>query len=115
MIQTKRVYDQPAKTDGFRILVDRLWPRGLTKQRAQVDLWLKEVAPSDALRKSFHASEDWPAFEKRYRQELAGKKDLLAEVRKLEKQHQKVTLLFGRKDEKQNQAIILASILKGKK
>lgn len=115
MIQTKRVYDQPDKSDGFRVLVDRLWPRGLTKGRAQVDLWMKDIAPSDALRKSFHASEDWPQFEKRYRKELAGKKDLLAEIKKLEKQHKKVTLLFGRKDEKQNQAVILAQILKGKK
>jgi len=115
MIQTKRVYDQIEKSGGFRILVDRLWPRGLTKERAQVDLWMKEIAPSDALRKSFHASEDWNAFERRYRKELASKKDLLAEIKKLEKQHKKVTLLFARKDEKQNQAIILAQILKGKK
>jgi len=115
MIHTKRVYDKPENSDGFRVLVDRLWPRGLTKERAQVDLWLKEVAPSDALRKSFHASEDWPDFERRYRKEIAGKKDLLAEIKKLEKQHKKVTLLFGRKDEKQNQAVILAQILKGKK
>lgn len=115
MIQTKRVYEKPENTDGFRILVDRLWPRGLTKERAHVDLWLKEIAPSDALRKSFHASEDWPEFEKRYRKELRGKSELLAEIRKLEKQHNRVTLLFGRKDEKQNQAVVLAEILKGKK
>ena len=115
MIQTKRVYDEPEKADGFRILVDRLWPRGLTKARAHVDLWLKEVAPSDALRKSFHASEDWAEFEKRYRKELKDKTGLLAEIHTLEKQHKKVTLLFGRKDEKQNQAVLLAEILKGKK
>jgi uncharacterized protein YeaO (DUF488 family) len=115
MIQTKRVYEKPEKTDGFRILVDRLWPRGLSKERAQVDLWVKNIAPSDALRKHFHETEKWPEFEKRYRAELADKKELLAEIKKLEKQHEKVTLLFGRKDEKQNQAVILASILKGKK
>lgn len=115
MIQTKRVYENPENTDGFRILVDRLWPRGLTKERAHVDLWLKEIAPSDALRKSFHASEDWPEFEKRYRKELRDKRELLGEIRKLEKQHNRVTLLFGRKDEKQNQAVVLAEILKGKK
>ena len=117
MIQTKRVYEAPDISDGFRILVDRLWPRGLTKEKAHVDLWLKEIAPSDALRKQFHKTEDWPEFEKRYRVELAGKdkKDLLAEIRKLEKEHKKITLLFGRKDEKQNQAVILAAILKGKK
>jgi uncharacterized protein YeaO (DUF488 family) len=115
MIHAKRVYEKPEKSDGSRILVDRLWPRGLTKERAQVDLLLKEIAPSDALRKSFHASEDWPQFEKRYRGELADKKDLFAEIKKLETLHKKVTLLYGRKDEKQNQAVILAAILKGKK
>jgi uncharacterized protein YeaO (DUF488 family) len=115
MIQTKRVYDKPEKSDGFRILVDRLWPRGLTKKRAQVDLWMKEIAPSDALRQSFHETEKRPEFEKRYRAELTDKKDLFAEIRKLEKQHKKVTLLFGRKDEKQNQAVILAAILNGEK
>ena len=115
MIQTKRVYDEPDKSDGFRILVDRLWPRGLTKERARVDLWMKEIAPSDALRKNFHKTEDWPEFEKRYRAELKDKKDLFAEIKKLEKEHKKVTLLFGRKDEKQNQAVVLAEILKGKK
>lgn len=115
MIQTKRVYENPDKSDGFRILVDRLWPRGLTKERAHVDLWLKEIAPSDALRKQFHETENWPEFEKRYRSELVGKKELLAEIKKLEKEHKKVTLLFGRKDDKRNQAVVLASILKGKK
>ena len=115
MIQIKRVYEKPEKADGFRILVDRLWPRGLTKKRAQVDLWIKDIAPSDALRKHFHETEKWPEFEKRYRVELADQKELLAEIRKLEKRHKKVTLLFGRKDQKQNQAVILASILTGKK
>ena len=115
MIQTKRVYEKPDRTDGFRILVDRLWPRGLTKERAHVHLWMKDIAPSDALRKSYHASEDWPEFEKRYRKELAAKQDLFAEIKRLEQEHKTVTLLFGRKDEKQNQAVILAAILKGKK
>ena len=115
MIETKRVYEKPEKTDGLRILVDRLWPRGLTKERAQVDLWMKDIAPSDGLRKHFHETEKWPEFEKRYRVELADQKELLAEIRKLEKRHKKVTLLFGRKDQKQNQAVILASILTGKK
>jgi uncharacterized protein YeaO (DUF488 family) len=114
MIRVKRVYEEPAKEDGYRILVDRLWPRGLTKERARVDLWIKEIAPSDALRKWYgHEPEKWPEFEKRYRAELAKKKELLAEIERLEKEHGKVTLLFGRKDEKQNQAVVLASILKG--
>ncbi len=116
MIQTKRVYEKAAKEDGFRILVDRLWPRGLTKQRARVDLWMKEIAPSDELRKWFHQEGmNWSEFEKRYRAELAKKKELLSGLKKQEHEHGKVTLLFGSKDEKQNQAVVLAKILKGKK
>jgi uncharacterized protein YeaO (DUF488 family) len=116
MIRTKRVYEKPAKDDGFRVLVDRLWPRGLTKEKAAADLWLKEIAPSDALRKEFHAGKvTWPEFEKKYRAELAKKKELLDEIRGLEKQHGKVTLVFGRNDEKQNQAVVIANELKGKR
>jgi uncharacterized protein YeaO (DUF488 family) len=116
MIQIKRVYEEPAKDDGYRILVDRLWPRGLTKERANVDLWMKEIAPSDALRKWFgHEAEKWPQFVKRYRSELTRKKDLLKEVKQLEREHGTVTLLYGRKDEKQNQAVLIAAALKGKK
>ena len=115
MIQTKRVYDPSEKSDGFRILVDRLWPRGLTKEKAHVDLWLKDIAPSDALRKWFHhEAGNWTEFEKRYRAELAKKKDSLDELKRQEKEHGKVTLLFGSKDEKQNQAVVLAEILKRK-
>ena len=116
MIQTKRVYEKPAREDGFRILVDRLWPRGLTKEKAHVDLWRKEIAPSDQLRKWFHHEEMiWSEFVKRYKAELAKKKELLSELKKLEREHGTVTLLFGSKDEKQNQAVILANIVKGKK
>ena len=116
MIRTKRVYEKPAKDDGFRLLVDRLWPRGLTKERAAVDQWMKEIAPSDALRKWFgHEPEKWLEFEKRYRKELSVKKDLLGEIRKLESAHKVVTLLYGRHDEKQNQAVILADMLKRKR
>ena len=116
MIQTKRVYEKPAKDDGFRILVDRLWPRGLTKEKAHVDLWMKEIAPSDALRKWFgHDPKKWAEFAKRYRVELAKKKDLLAEARRLEGEHSTVTLLYGRNDEKQNQAVLIAAALKGRK
>ena len=114
MIQVKRVYEEAAKGDGYRILVDRLWPRGLTKEKAHVDQWMKEIAPSDALRKWYgHEPEKWPEFEKRYRTELTEKKELFTEIKRLEKEHGKVTLLFGRKDEKQNQAVVLAKMLKG--
>jgi uncharacterized protein YeaO (DUF488 family) len=112
MIGIKRVYDEPSKKDGFRVLVDRLWPRGLSKERAKTDLWMKEIAPSDALRKWFgHEPKKWPEFEKRYRAELKEKKDLLAEIRKLEAEHKTVTLLYGRNDPKQNQAVILLDVL----
>jgi len=112
MIQTKRVYDKPAKTDGFRVLVDRLWPRGLTKEKAHVDLWMKEIAPSDELRKWFHHEErNWSEFVTRYQAELAKKKDLLSELKKLSEERKTLTLLYGSKDEKQNQAVVLAAVL----
>jgi uncharacterized protein YeaO (DUF488 family) len=116
MIRTKRVYEKPEKQDGFRVLVDRLWPRGLTKEKAAADLWLKEIAPSDALRKAFHAEKvTWPEFEKKYRAELAKKKGLLEEIGALEKKHGTVTLVYGRNDEKQNQAVVIAEALKNRK
>lgn len=116
MIRTKRVYEKPGKEDGFRVLIDRLWPRGLTKEKAAADLWMKEISPSDALRKAFHEEKvTWPEFEKRYRAELTRKKELLEEIRTLEKQHGTLTLLYGRNDEKQNQAVVLASLLKAKR
>jgi len=116
VIHIKRVYEEPSKEDGFRVLVDRLWPRGLTKIKAKVDLWMKDVAPSDALRNEFHQEKvTWPQFEKRYLTELAKKKGLLAEIRKLEKEHGTVSLVYGRNDEKQNQAVIIAGALKAKK
>lgn len=113
MIQIKRVYEKKAKGDGFRVLVDRLWPRGLTKEKAHVDLWMKEVGPSDELRKWFHHEEgSWSEFEKKYKGELTKKKELLAELGKLQREHGTVTLLYGSKDEKQNQAVVLAAMLK---
>src|SRR5437588_10630443 len=76
MFRLKRVYEEPSSGDGFRVLVERLWPRGLTKERAAVDLWLKDVAPSAELRKWFgHDPARWEQFQKRYRQELREKKD----------------------------------------
>ncbi len=115
MLRIKRVYDKPAKEDGGRVLVDRLWPRGMTKEAAKVDLWMKEIAPSDALRKSFcHDVEKWPEFQNRYRAELKQKKDLLAELKKIEKEHRTLRLLFGAKDTEHNQAVVLAEVLKEK-
>jgi len=116
MIRIKRVYEKPAKEDGFRVLVDRLWPRGLTKEKARVDLWMKEIAPNDELRKWFHHEErNWNEFVKRYKAELAKKKELLSELKKVENEHGIATLLYGSKDEKQNQAVVLADLLKSLK
>jgi len=113
MINIKRVYEKPAKEDGWRVLVDRLWPRGMTKQSAHLDMWMKDVAPSDALRKWFgHEPEKWGEFQKKYRSELAKKKELIAELRKMAKEHGTLTLLFGAKDEEHNQAVVLAGVLK---
>ena len=112
MIRVKRVYEKPAKEDGFRVLVDRLWPRGMKKELAKVDLWMKDVAPSDALRKSFHhEAMKWADFEKKYQAELKSKEENLVELRKLEKEHGTMTLLFGAKDEEHNQAVLLAKAL----
>src|SRR5437867_304815 len=90
MFVAKRVYDPPSKDDGYRVLVDRLWPRGLTKSKAHVDVWLKEVAPSTELRKWFgHEPEKWPEFQKRYRAEMKAQPQAMAALRKLEKEHKK--------------------------
>ena len=114
MIQVKRVYEKPAKADGYRVLVDRLWPRGMKKEDVKMELWMKEVAPSDAVRKAFgHEVQLWPRFEKRYKAELAGRKELLRELKKLEKEHGTVTLLYGAKDQEHNQAVVLADVLRG--
>ncbi|WP_423737538.1 DUF488 domain-containing protein [Chitinophaga caseinilytica] len=111
MIKTKRIYEPPAATDGFRILVDRLWPRGIKKESAHIDLWAKDVAPSNDLRKWFHHDAgNWTEFEKRYRAELKASgavESLLPEIRK----HKAVTLLYGARDEQHNQAIVLQELL----
>jgi uncharacterized protein YeaO (DUF488 family) len=113
MIRIKRVYEKPMKEDGWRVLVDRLWPRGMKKEAANVDVWMKDVAPSNSLRKWFgHKPEKWSEFEKRYRGELAKKKELLGALRKMAKDHGTLTLLFGAKDEEHNQAVVLADKLK---
>jgi uncharacterized protein YeaO (DUF488 family) len=113
MIKIKRIYEKPAEEDGWRVLVDRLWPRGMTKKAAHLDLWLKDVAPSDALRKWFgHKPEKWSEFQKKYRAELAKKEELVAQLKKMAKEHRTLTLLFGAKDEEHNEAVVLADALK---
>lgn len=113
MIRIKRVYEKSAKEDGWRVLVDRLWPRGMKKEDAKIDLWMKEIAPSDALRKSFHHDAlKWPDFLKKYKADLKKKEQWLTELKKLEKQHGTLTLLYGARDPEHNQAVVLAKALK---
>ncbi len=116
VLKVKRIYEAPAPSDGYRILVDRVWPRGVSKQRAAIALWLKEIAPSAGLRKWFgHEPVRWPEFQKRYRQELRAKPNLALQIRQLEKEHHVVTLLFGARDEEHNQAVVLRDFLAARK
>nr|WP_298653667.1 DUF488 family protein [uncultured Proteiniphilum sp.] len=115
-MQIKRVYEQSGDKDGYRVLIDRLWPRGVSKENARVDLWLKEIAPSTELRKWYqHDPEKWDEFGKRYRKELAGKKELLLQIKDLEKEHGTLTLLFAAKEKEYSQAAVLIDVLKQKK
>ena len=112
MIKTKRVYLPRSRDDGKRVLVDRLWPRGMSKAKAHVDLWLKDLAPSTDLRKWYsHEPAKWLEFKRRYRAELKPKSSLLKLVRGLEKSEGTVTLLFGSREEKRNNATALKGFL----
>jgi len=110
----KRVYEEPKESDGTRILVDRLWPRGLKKENARVDLWLKEIAPSNELRKWFaHDPKKWTEFQARYKQELKSHAEQVAQLKR-EAKKGTVTLLYGARDEEHNQAVVLERMLRGK-
>lgn len=111
MVTIKRVYDESSHADGYRVLVDRLWPRGVSKEKAALDEWLKEVAPSDELRKWFgHKPERFEEFRKRYLHEL--KTDpALARLKEIIKEHKTVTLLYGAHDPQLNQAAVLKEYL----
>ncbi len=112
-IKTKRVYDAASEDDGFRVLVDRLWPRGMTKGRVGADAWMKELAPSTELRKWFkHETPKWTEFKRRYFQELDQKLDTLDELRQaIEKGA--VTLLYSAQDAEHNHAVALKEFLSG--
>ncbi len=113
-VQLKRAYDSPSPRDGTRILVDRLWPRGISKAKARIDLWLKDVAPSTALRQWFgHDPARWSEFRRRYRAELRRQPDALAQLRALARRG-RVTLVFGARDERRNQAVVLKDVLSGR-
>ena len=115
MIKLKRAYEKPSRGDGLRVLVERLWPRGLSKERAAVDLWLREVAPSPELRKWFgHDPARWEQFQKRYRQELRSKKDQVGLLKKKGKEGT-VTLVYAARDEEHNGALALKRFLEGHK
>ncbi len=110
-IQLKRAYEKPERTDGTRILVDRLWPRGLTKGKAAIDLWLKEVAPSTELRKWFgHDPRKWRSFRGRYQTELKRHAEQL-DVIKREAKEGAVTLIYGARDREHNEAVVLKQFL----
>ncbi len=115
-ILLKRIYAAPAASDGTRVLVDRLWPRGLSKDSAAVDRWLRDLAPSDTLRKWFHAhTAAWPLFRKRYLKELSQPRSAAAldELYRLAGRRKKLTLLFASKNEEQNNAVVLRDLLEG--
>ena len=113
MYKIKRVYQAPEKEDNFRILVDRLWPRGLSKEKVRVDLWLKEIAPSNELRKWFgHDPERYNGFKNKYLDELKDKEELIKQLRSIEKIHHTITLLYSAKDEEHNNAVVLLELLK---
>jgi uncharacterized protein YeaO (DUF488 family) len=110
-IQLKRIYEAGSKDDGYRILVDRLWPRGFTKEKAALDLWLKEIAPSNELRKWFgHDPDKWKEFQKKYRQELKQNKEAV-EILKDYIQKGNVTLLYAAKDEEHNEAQVIKDFI----
>ena len=110
-LKLKRVYEPPHKDDGTRILVDRLWPRGLTKEKAKVDLWLKEIAPSTELRKWFgHDPKKWRSFRERYQTELKHHADQL-KLLKSKLKEGTVTLIYGARDQEHNEALVLKQFL----
>ena len=118
MVRIKRVYAPPAPEDGYRVLVDRLWPRGLAKEVARVDLWLKEIAPSTELRKWFgHDPERWPDFTRRYREELKAPERVAAldRLRRLRQEREAVTLLYGAREEALTHAALLQDLLAGRR
>lgn len=115
MIKIKRIYEKPSSSDGFRILVDGLWPRGIGKDKVKIDLWLKEIAPSGQLRKWFsHDPKKWERFKSRYKKELEKKSGLVEEIKKIEKENKVVTLLFSTKDETHSNVHVLNEILSRK-
>jgi len=112
MITIKRIYEPNNPQDGCRVLVDRLWPRGVSKEKAALDLWMKDIGPSTELRQWFgHDPAKWAGFQKKYREELKGKNEMLDELRNLAKDNGQLTLLYGARDQEHNEAVIIAELL----
>lgn len=112
MIKIKRAYDKWDKDDGFRILIDGLWPRGVNKTEGKIDLWLRQIAPTPPLRKWFgHEQKKFPEFAKRYEAELKGRRLLLYRIKDMEREKGTVTLIYGAKDREHNNAVILREYL----
>jgi uncharacterized protein YeaO (DUF488 family) len=117
MIQLKRAYASVEKKDGYRILIDRLWPRGMSKEKEQLDLWLKDIAPSKELRQWFnHEADKFPEFEEKYRAELQSGEAQLAlhKLKQVIKEHSIITLVYGAKDPVHNNAVVLKKVLEDK-
>jgi uncharacterized protein YeaO (DUF488 family) len=113
-VRLKRAYATPAADDGTRILVDRLWPRGLSKERAAIDQWMKDIAPTTGLRKWFgHDPTRWEGFRRRYSKEVSEKADLLDQLRSLARQGP-ITLVYSAHDEKHNDAVELRELILGR-
>ena len=114
-VAVKRIYEKPSRVDGQRVLVDRLWPRGVSKDEAAIDHWLKDLAPSDALRKWYHASNNWVIFKKRYFKELCSPEGsaALETLYALINQHSHVTLLYSSRNLEYNNAVALKELIDG--
>lgn len=116
-LKIKRAYDKPSLSDGQRVLVDRLWPRGMTREEARIDHWLKNLAPSDTLRKWYHATDNWIVFKKRYFKELCtpeASEDLMT-LYELMDDSREVTLVYSSKNAERNNAVALKELLDGMK
>lgn len=115
MVKIKRIYDKPSESDGFRVYIDRLWPRGLTKEKAKIDLWFKDIAPTTELRKWFsHDPYKWQEFQKLYCDELLANKSRKDFVSTLA-QHENVTILYSAHDTEHNNAVVIQKLLDSNK
>ena len=112
MVKLKRIYEEPERSDGFRILVDRLWPRGVSKKKAALDMWFRDIAPSDALRKWFgHDPKKWLAFQKKYQSEIMANEETFSRLEEIIKKRKNITFLYASKDEEHNEAIVIKNLL----